>query len=349
MTASATIAMAQASSGWIDFTPSTNLGIYLPVTVNGQPAMALLYGGPTTVDTSFAGSATGGLEVRLGDLTLHPTAKPGDLRTLAYVSKIFGTPVPLLLGEDVFDQFAVDIDFAHHRVALLDPNTVRKPAGAIEVPITAVAGERVVPLSIDGAAPAQFELELGNVIGPLLVSPVYARSHHLLDGHPTSQRLSGPFIETVVSLAHLRFAGVDFPGAPIALIPETQVPPDGITGGVGLPLLSKFRLIVDYPHNRLFAIPDAAALQAPIAKDRIGLLLDRKDTNGLSVAFVSPNSPAEAAGFKKGDTITLIDGKPFAAWPVQAIIKFHMADAGTTHTFTMPDGALRQVKAADFF
>jgi membrane-associated protease RseP (regulator of RpoE activity) len=67
------------------------------------------------------------------------------------------------------------------------------------------------------------------------------------------------------------------------------------------------------------------------------------------VAFVSPNSPAEAAGFKEGDKISLIDGKPFEAWPTQAIIKFQMADAGTIHIFTMADGTVRRIKAVDFF
>jgi len=44
---------SSSSSGWIDFTPLTNFGIYLPVKINGRDAMALLYGGPSNVDKSF--------------------------------------------------------------------------------------------------------------------------------------------------------------------------------------------------------------------------------------------------------------------------------------------------------
>ena len=80
----------------------------------------------------------------------------------------------------------------------------------------------------------------------------------------------------------------------------------------------------------------------------MGLTLSKKDPDFV-VAFVSPSSPAEAAGFKNGEKISLIDGKPFAAWPRREIIKFQMADAGTTHTFTMPEGTVRNVKAVDFF
>jgi hypothetical protein len=291
-----------------------------------------------------------GIQIQLGDLILqNADAKTDDLQKQGYDAKILGQPVLFRLGEEVFNQLAVDIDYAHHRVAFHDPRTVAKPAGAIEVPLIELDGERVLPLSIDRATPEQFELELGNVIGPLMVTPAYAARRKLLEGRPTSQRLSGRYSETVVSVDHLSFAGIDFAQVPIALIPDTELPPPSITGGVGLPLLAKFRLIIDYPHNRLYAIPNSGTAMTSIEKDRIGLVLDKKVTNGFSVAFVSPNSPAEAAGFKKGDKISLIDGKPFEAWPTQAIIKFQMADAGTTHIFTMADGTERQIKAVDFF
>jgi hypothetical protein len=350
-----------SSSGWIDFTPYTNFGIYLPIKINGHEAMALLYGGPSNIDKSFAASIglqTGtekdgpvhGVEIRAGDLTLkNVDATTDDLQRQGYDAKILGRPVIFRLGEGVFGQVAVDIDYAHHRVAFRDPQEITKPAGAVEVPVVELDGERVVPISLNGAPPVQFELELGNVTGPLLVTPAYAQTQKLLDGHPTSQRLSGPFTETVVSVDHLRFAGVNFLDAPIALVPESQLPPASITGGAGLPLFARFRLIIDYAHNRLYAIPNAEAAKTPIAKDRIGLVLDKKVAVGFSVAFVSPNSPADAAGFKKGDKIALIDGKPFDAWPMQAIVAFPLADAGTTHVFTMADGSVRTVTATDFF
>jgi hypothetical protein len=349
-----------ASSGWIDFTPHTNFGIYLPVKINGHDAMALLYGGPSNIDTTLvaslgmtpkaAAASVGGINVELGALTLqNATASQDDLQKQGFDAKILGHPVLLRLGEEVFNQVTVDIDFPHHRVAFRDPGTLIDPIGSIEIPLVELDGERVLPLSVNGGAPRQFELELGNAIGPLMVTPAFAEKQELLRGHAHSQRLSGRFTETVVSVDHLNFAGVDFPQTPIALIPDSEVPPASITGGVGLPLLAKFRLIIDYSHNRLYAIPDAAAENKPIVKDRIGLVLDRKSADAFAVAFVAPNSPAEAAGFKKGEKIALIDGKPLAAWPLEAIIAFQMADVGTVHTLKMVDGTIRRVKAADFF
>lgn len=346
-----------SSSGWIDFTTATNAGIYLPIKINGHETLAWLYGGPSVIDKDFAASiglvdktdaagSTGPLTVEIGGLTLQNADVTPSPQPLQSFGKVISRPVGLMLGDDVFGLVAVDIDFARHRIAFLDPKSATKPAGAVEVPLIAQDGDRVVPLSLDGAAPAQFELEIGNVIGPLLVSPAYAQAHKLLDGHSTSQRLVRPLTETVVTLDELAFAGVDFPKVPIAIIPDANLPPPGIAGAVGLPLLSKFRLIIDASHNRLYALPDPAATKTPIDKDRIGLLLGRDDN---AVLFVSPNSPAEAAGFKIGDKIAQIDGKPYGSWPYRAIIGFQMADAGTRHRFTMDDGTVRQVIAADFF
>jgi hypothetical protein len=347
------------SSGWVDFELYTNLGIFVPVKINGHEATAWLWGGPSSIDKDLAASiglqtsteadhSVSGVQIQVGDLTLQNAhIQAADLQAQAYANYI-GHPVPVRLGEQAFNRLTVDIDFPHHRIAFRDPLAVTKIAGAIEVPLVELDGERVVPLSVDGAAPAQFELELGNVIGPLMVTPAFADAHKLLKGHTTSQRLSGPYSETVVSVEDLRFAGADFRHAPIAIIPDSQLPPASIVGGVGLPLLAKFRLVIDYSHNRLYAIPDTATVKVPIEKDHIGLMVGKKGGD-FGVVFVSPNSPAQAVGFQKGDKVALIDGKPAAAWPSAELIKFQMADIGTTHVFTMADGTVRRVSAADFF
>jgi PDZ domain-containing protein len=350
-----------ASSGWIDFKPYKAAGIFFPARVNGRDAMVFLYGGPTMVDKFFAGSvglrekpgsgsderSFTGVTVEIGGFALS------DIQALAtdppqQFAKITGQPVPLMLGEETFNRVAVDIDYAHHRLAFRDPAGLTKPAGAVEVPVLVLDGERTVPLSINGAPPAQFELQLGNTSGPLLVTPSYAQTHNLSEGRRTSQRLSGKFIEPVMSVDRLRFAGVDFANVPIALLPDAALPPASITGGVGLPLLSHFRLLIDYSHDRLFAIPNTGAAAAPMPKDRLGLVV-AKQGDEFGVTFVSPGGPAEAAGFAKGDQIAALDGKPAAGYPDLAIITLRFADSGSHFTFTMKDGSVRRVEARDFF
>src|SRR5271170_1512276 len=211
--------------------------------------MAYLYGGPSYLDVKTAlslglpDSTRSASELELRDLTLQ-NFRPKDA-DIAAVSEMLGKPVPLLLGEEIFQRFAVQIDFSEHRMAFLDTTKVTKPKGAAELPLLEVDAERVVPLSVNDAQPAEFELELGNVSGPLLVSPAYAKEHRLLEGAKTSQRLSGHFTETVFALNHLGFANVQASAVPIAVIPESEAPPPSIAGGVGLPLLERFDILID--------------------------------------------------------------------------------------------------------
>jgi PDZ domain len=350
-----------SSSGWIKFKAYKASSIFFPARVNGRDVMVLLYGGPTNLDKRFAdlvglsqtpggnrdAPTIGNVTVTVGSLTLSDlTVAAVDVP--AHFAKITGQPVPLMLGEEAFNRMVVDIDYAHERLAFRDPANIRKPPLAVEVPLIELDGVRVVPLSINGAPPVQFELELGNVSGPLLVTPSYAKAHKLLEGHPTSQRLSGKFVEPVVTLDHLSFAGVDFPKAPIALVPDSALPPASITGGVGLPLLSHFHLIIDYPNNRLFAIPNSGVPKPSFIKDRLGLVAAREGDK-LRVTFVAPASPAEAAGFKKDDMIATLNGKSVEAELDLNILTLRFADPGTRFRFTMRDGQVRQIQATDFF
>jgi hypothetical protein len=350
-----------SSSGWIHFKPYKASSIFFPAKVNGRDVMVLLYGGPTSLDKSFAGSVglsqipegnkdsarIGGVTVTVGRLTLSDLTA-AEIDVPPHFAKITGQPVPLMLGEELFNRTVVDIDYAHARLAFREPANVSRPTRAVEVPVIELDGTRVVPLSINGAAPEQFELELGNVSGPLLVIPSYAQAHKLLEGHRTSQRLSGKFVEPVVTLDHLSFAGVDFPKAPIALVPDAALPPASITGGVGLPLLSHFHLIIDYPNNRLFAVPNPGVPKPPFIKDRVGLVAVR-EADKLRVTFIAPGSPAETAGFMKDEMIAALDGKSVAAESELNILTLRFANPGTRISFTMTDGQVRQIQATDFF
>jgi hypothetical protein len=325
------------SSGWIDCKIFEGTGIFFPVKINGHAAIAYLYGGPSGVDEAiaaplglFSGEAKDKarhMNIELGDLTVQGFGAADS--EFARPSQIVGQPVPLLLGEEIFKQFAVEIDFSHKRIAFRDPVAVTRPKGAMELPIAEVDGERVVPVSVNGAPLALFEFELGNTSGPMLVTPLYAKEHKLLEGAKTSQRLSGKFTETVVSVPHLTFAGVETPAAPIALIPDSEVPPPTIAGGMGLPLIERFDVVIDYPHNRIYATPHKDAGSAAYPKDRLGLVvMVQKEGAGFTVAFVSPDSPAANAGFKVGDKIASINGLTAERMPFLEMVMLHFADAG---------------------
>lgn len=362
-----------SSTGWINFEFFSGNRIYLPAKVNGHDVLVLLDSGATvsSIDKTFAASIDlrpkgrfagagsggmdtfgfiGGVEIRIGNLTLR------DINVGAFdfapVAKNIGHPLSFVLGNEVFNELAVDIDFHAHRIAFRDPATVAMPIGAVEVPLIRTK-DRTVPVSIEGAAPVPFEFDLGDS-SPLDVYPAYYKSRSLLDGRRTSQTIGGGVggfrPQTVATLRHVGFAGVDFtqvPGnftADIASADNSNL----IFGSVGLPILARFQLIIDYSHDRLFATPSSDWGAVPFLKDRLGLYLTKKEAT-LVVKFVSPGSPAQAAGFKIGDAIRLIDQKPAEAWPENALRALRDGDIGTAVGFVMDDGGIKQIELADFF
>ena len=293
----------------------------------------------------------GGVEVQVANLTLR------HLNTLALdfapVAARIGHPLPFVLGNELFNQLTVDIDFARRRLAFHDPAGFTAPADATVVPLIRTRGNRSVPVSIEGAAPVQFDFDLGNG-SPLLVFPAFYQAHKLLEGRRASQTLGGAVggfhPEVAATLSQVEFAGIRFTQVPARFTADTlsDVNSNLTQGNIGLPILARFRLIIDYAHDRLYAAPQPEAASTAFAKDRLGLSWVKRDA-ALAVDFVSPGSPAQEAGFKAGDKIALINGKPSQAWTEPDLAALRYGTAATSLAFTMQDGAVRRVKLGDFF
>ena len=368
----ATFSNGASSTGWIPFEYFGGRRIFIPTKVNGRDVVVLLDSGAqaSVIDKGLARSIglkpkgeanlqgsggdetaaiTDGVTVEIGALKLsNLTAISIDLQSHAGE---LGHALPFVLGDELFREVAVDIDFANRRVAFRDPARLERPQGAVEVPLGALVGLRSIPVSVDGAPPAQFQFDLGSS-SPLMVFPAYAKGHGLPGGR-ASQRLSGGaggmHPETIATLGKVELGGVTFTNVPTLFPPDTVsiVNSDVISGNAGLPILSRFRLLIDYPHDRIWMTPQPQP-NAPFAKDRWGLLMLPKD-GVFEVGFVSPGSPADKAGLKPGDRIRSVNHKPPSAWPYDALTKLGEGAAGTQVELTMADGKVRRLTLNDYF
>ncbi len=362
------------STGWIDFEFFQGNRIFLPAKINGRPAVVLLDSGATVsaIDKVFGSTLglapkggftapgtggvdttgfVGGVDVQIGTLTLNGVnAAAFDFQPIA--ARI-GHAMPFVLGDEIFNELAVDIDFSHHRLAFRDPAGLAVPGGAVCVPLTRIFGNRSVPVAIDGAPPVPFEFDLGNG-APLDLYPAYYQAHPLLQAGRTSQILGGGVggfhPTTIVSLRKLDFADVSFSNVPATLAPNILSGSNSnvVLGNVGLSILSRFRLVIDYSHDRLYAMPYADAATAPFDKDRLGMSL-KSGIDTLEVEFVSPGSPAQAAGLKAGDKIKLLNGKPAREWSGAALAALRYGHAGETLEITTNSGNRRKLVLSDFF
>ncbi len=363
-----------ASTGWIDFEFFDGNRIYFNARINGRETVVLLDSGAETtfLDKGFAASlglkpqggmatvGTGGSDTAglVGGVTVEIGAlKLADLTVatldLAPIGKRIGHPLPVVLGNEVFNELVVDIDFEHHRLAFRDPGVFTPPAGAAEVPARLVDGIRAVPVSVEGRAPVSFDFDLGNG-SPLLVFPAYWQKEKLLEGRPHSAALGGAIggihPETVATVRSMTFAGVTFADVPTVFTPEgpSAVDTSHTLGNVGLPILARFHLITDYPHDRLWLTPYPDQIGRPFPKDRLGLAM-QPDGAGYVVEFVAPGSPAEGAGFKAGEKVRLVERKPRDAWTDQTLRALSGGRAGTVLEFTLADGAVRRVRLAEYY
>lgn len=369
----ADFADGEAATDWIGFDFFDQSRIYIPAKVNGRETTVLLDSGAemSVIDKGFAASlglkpkgglatrGSGGVDtaglldgvkVELPGLALHGlTALALDLKPTA---DRIGHPLPFVLGEDVFNETAIEIDFARRRIRFHALKGLKIPPGAVEIPLPKIE-DRAVPVSVEGRPPVPFDFDLGDG-SPLAVFPAYYKAQKLLEGRRTTQELGGAVggvhPETTATLREVRFAGVTFHEVPTTFTPDTAsaMNSDRTLGNVGLPILSHFRLLIDFAHDRLYAWPYPDAAATVFEKDRLGLWLQPEGQDAV-VEFVSPGGPAEAAGFKAGDKVRLIDGEPAKAWTVPQLKSLAAGEAGGTIVFTLTDGVVRRVKRADFY
>lgn len=349
---------------WTRFDDSDGL-IRFQGAVNGHPASLTLDSGAgrvvidqgfaraiglKTVDDSgilhgVAESRPGGLSepvvirVGAGDLRL-PNAVLADLSAV----KAGGFDVPALIGRDIFELAAVDIDFVGKRLSFRQPGSFDTSAFR-RVRMRGRRDVRQIEVSVEGRAPVWAMLDLGSG-SSLTMSKAYAASVGLFDGRRTSawasMGIDGMTTYDVARASRVDLAGVglrDVKFDAYAVWNRAATAPVN----VGYPLMRRLgRVIIDYGSDTLFVanrIPPAE----PFAGDRIGLALSPLKP-GYQVAFVAPGSPADKDGWKAGDVIAAINGSS-----TMSIAQRSGLAAASRITYTMADGSMRELRPAPYY
>jgi hypothetical protein len=273
---------------------------------------------------------------------------------LAKIGKALDIPLPAILGQEVFHAFVVDIDFEHSRIAFRDPRTFVPPHGATRLPLIPVHGDLATRITVEGRPPIDVYVDLGNG-SPLDLFPAYWQAMNLLADRRSSELLNGGAGGArPVKLATIRKLGL---GGFILRDVPTNFPPAGATtadtrrvqGNLGLPVLSRFRMIADISHQALYLLPRAGAVDGGFDKDRTGLSTLHEDRD-LRVSFVAPGSPADQSGLKVGDRIVSIDGQSIGAGFAQSsLARWRYGPVGRPVRLSLADGRSLTVTLQDLF
>ena len=122
----------------------------------------------------------------------------------------------------------------------------------------------------------------------------------------------------------------------------------GAQGRIGTGLLQRYRVLLDPRAGRMVFTPGPDADQPPV-RSTSGLLLGL-DKDRLRVVHVMRGSPAAAAGWRSGDLICRIDGKPIPAdYADSALSSWSTGTPGRTVTLGLCDGATRSLTLRQFY
>lgn len=364
------------STPWMPIDLHLERFIFFSAEVNGQPTDVLLDSGAgtTVLDVPTAkrlGLETAGsvaaqgiagrteaslvndLQIRLGSLVLDGLT--GAVIDLADVNRRVGRDLSVILGKEVFTNVIVEIDYPGERIRFHDPAKFSYSGQGHRVPlIPGPDGHKHLELSIEGLPPAKVALDTGSG-GTLAIFGPYVEENDLLkDRAPVSEHVSagvgGTSVSTVTSVRSITFAGYTMNDVPVSFHREDvgAFATKRHAGNLGAGILNRFHVFFDYPAECLWVEPGDGWDTDPFDRDRSGLQT-LKDDEELEVIFVAPNSPAAQTGWKVGDRVTAIDGKPIGADYYDSMYKWSRADEGTTVRLATADRKERTLVLATYY
>jgi hypothetical protein len=215
------------------------------------------------------------------------------------------------LGYELLKKLAVEIDYDRKTLTLSEGRSFRYTGHGVAVPFFFRGTQPIVEGTIDGI-PGTFQIDTGSDASLSLFAPFVKRNAltRRLAAHLqgfAGEGLGGPETAYFVRSQTLSIGGIQLHH----LVTELLEDSDGIgaegeeAGNVGTGTLKQFNITFDYPHHTLY-FDKNANFGRPDVFNRSGLALQIKP-EGIVVASVLKNSPAEEAGIFAGDMVAAIN------------------------------------------
>lgn len=360
-----------AEAAWVPFEITGGNQIRFGMTLDGHPITAVLDTGVSTsvlaqryVDAQHLSERAGGRaqavggEVTVGWVDTGTVAIGGLTRTgggvsvapLPAIATGGAEPVDLLVGRDLIQAAALDIDFAHHRFRLIPSG--RMPFTGAVAPLSVSAHENVyvTQLSLGATTLSPVMVDTGD--GSAITVTQRGWRAAALDTPTTSAiafGLAGSFVSTVTVAPSARL-GTLVTG-PVEVRAEAAggfSDAIGVDGRIGTGFLQNYRVLLDPGARHMVLQPGPGADQPPL-KSTSGLLLGVA-ADRLEVVHVMANGPAARAGWKTGDAICSVDGTRIGpGYSGSVLASWTIGTPGRTVKLGMCDGTRRDLTLAMFY
>ncbi|HEX7424002.1 MAG TPA: aspartyl protease family protein [Terriglobales bacterium] len=227
-----------------------------------------------------------------------------------------------IIGTEFIKNFVVELDYEARVIRLHDKNSFAYAGPGEIIPIRLDSqGQPIIRAEVTpvGSAPIQgeFKLDIGSGGSLALYSPFVAE-HHLPGPNVNTIRRNGgggtggATAGQYGRLAMLRIGKFNL-GNPLTFFSEDKAgnfSRSAIQGNIGAQVFRKFRVFLDYSHDRVILEPNATFAE-PLDRASSGLNVEAEGTDykTFRIKDVLENSPAAEAGLRKDDVITAIDGR----------------------------------------
>ena len=297
------------------------------VTVGWIPTRSMSLGGLTRTGGGIAVAAL-------------PAAATGD-----------AVPVDLLVGSDLVGGQALDIDYAARRFRLL--RSGRLPFRGETAPLARSTERRVYESEamLGGHRLRPMVVDTGDGAAITVTRAGWAAS--ALAGAPTTtalaQGLAGPAVSDLAIVPSVAIGDLDAREVEVRIEPAGGFSQAiGAAGRIGSGLLRRYRVLLDPGAGRMVLAPGAEADRAPLRSTSgllVGVLPDR-----LRVLHVMRGSPAEAGGWRAGETICTVDGSAVpAGYAASALAGWSVAAPGTVVRLGLCGGGVRRLVTRRFY
>ena len=230
-----------------------------------------------------------------------------------------------VLGKDFISEFVVEIDWLLQIITLHDKTAYQYYGDGEILPIMFnAAGHPEVRAQVidDTGSPVDgtFVFDIGSGAALILNKPFVEKERFLRPGRPSVRWLEGQGFGGGIEGSVGRIKGFKLGrflvNNPVTVFSQAGNGPFAsadFQGNIGAAILERFKIILDYNHNRIILEPNSQ-FNKPLEYNKSGLFLvaSGPDYNTFKIEAIADNSPASEAGLHTGDILTAINGHPAA-------------------------------------
>jgi hypothetical protein len=234
------------------------------------------------------------------------------------LSNYAGMHIAGLIGYDFFNGLTVKIDFADSTLTAINPKSFKAKKKYTGIPISIEGNKPYLTAQVKMEDNNQRDCKLIVDLGaghPLSLENMNTQSLGQMKSIPANlgMGLNGLICGRISRVSELDIGQFVFTNVLASFPEENKKNMGGVQrdGSLGIDILKRFQLIIDYPHNMIYFKP-RTDLKEPFEHDMSGMEY-YSGGDGLRhviIARVEPGSAADRIGLSKDDELISINFKP---------------------------------------